>query len=303
MDTVLITGGTGMVGTRLRQRMSARGIKSLVLTRDKELASSSDEHLYWNVKDGVISDDINSVTHVVNLVGSGIADGRWTDERKRSIMDSRTKTTGFLINALRKSGVHLKSFISASAIGYYGDGGDKVLYEDSGVVTDEFLSQVCAAWEGAAQEAQDISERLVILRIATVLSRQGGALAKMDATIPYGIANYLGSGRQYFSWIHIDDLCDLIIEGIVNSDYNGIYNACAPEEMTNKDFTIELRDAFNKKALLLPAPAFGIKLAFGEMSRVVLNSSRVSAQKLLDAGFQFEYRTADRALAELYGEA
>jgi len=300
MDTVLIAGGTGLVGSRLYANLVSKGYTVLVLTRNKDKAKAGAHMLYWDIERGIIDEQAATVDYVINLSGAGIADGRWTRSRKQLILNSRIDSTGFLIEYLRKREVKLKAFLSASAIGYYGDGGNKVLREEDDVVTDEFLSQVCVAWEDAAANAQDISKRLITYRISTVLSREGGALAKMDVTIPLGVANYLGSGDQYFSWIHIDDLCDMFIEGIKNMEMNGIYNACAPEQLTNKDFTRELRDAINKKALLLPAPAFGIKLAFGEMARVVLNSSRVSADKILDTGFQFEYRTAELALADLY---
>lgn len=302
METVVISGGSGLVGSRLRNLLHDHGYRVLVLTRNLEKAKKQTHLIHWNPSAGQIGEIQDNVDHVINLAGAGIADKRWTKERKKIILESRTRSTALLVNHFRKATHPLLSFISASAIGYYGDGGNMRLKEDTPMANREFLSNVCEAWEQEAEKARNIPCRLVILRIATVLSRAGGALDKMDATIPFGVANYLGNGRQFFSWIHIDDLCQMMITAIQNKDMNGVYNACAPEELTNKQFTEELRDAINKKALLLPAPALGIKVAFGEMSRVVLNSSRVVADKILDTGFQFEFRNAEKALVNLYAK-
>ncbi|MEL6124157.1 MAG: TIGR01777 family oxidoreductase [Bacteroidota bacterium] len=214
MERVLITGGTGVIGSRLQMHLAQAGYYSVILTRDETKSRADKAHAHWDVNQGQIDDHALEVDHVINLVGAGIAEKKWTSSRKKVLFDSRVNTTTFLINQFRKRRSNLQSFISASAIGYYGDGGDQVLTEDTGIVTQEFLSDVCEAWEAAAAPAEDISNRLVIYRISTVLSKGSGALAKMDATIPFGVANYLGSGEQYFSWIHIDDLCRAIVHAL-----------------------------------------------------------------------------------------
>ncbi len=299
MKTVVIAGGSGTVGRRLSEVLSEAGYTVSILTRSKEKAKNDDHFIHWDIEQKLIDDRFVQANIIINLAGSGIAEGRWTKEQKKEIMSSRLDTTELLISEVGKRNMEIDSYISASAIGYYGDGGDKLLTEEDGVQTDEFLSQVCVAWEEAAQKASSITDQVCILRIGTVLSRTGGALEKMDVTIPYGVANYLGNGKQLMSWIHLDDLCRIIHFNIKQS-LNGIYNAVAPEVVSNKAFTRSLRDVINTKAMVLPAPAFGIKLMFGEMARVVLNSSNVSAEKIKSAGFKFSYPTVDQALRALY---
>lgn len=299
MKTIVIAGGSGTVGRRLNEILSQAGYAVLSLTRSEEKAKKDEHFIYWDISNGVIDDRFAKANIIINLAGSGIAEGRWTKERRKEIMSSRLDTTKLLISEVSKRKMDIDSYISASAIGYYGDGGDKLLKEEDGVQTDEFLSQVCVSWEDAAHNASSITDQVCILRIGTVLSPTGGALEKMDVTIPFGVANYLGSGKQMMSWIHLDDLCHMIHYSIEQS-LSGIYNAVAPEVVSNKDFTRSLRDVINTKALVLPAPAFGIKMMFGEMARVVLNSSNVSANKIQAAGFKFLYPTVDQALRQLY---
>lgn len=299
MKTVVIAGGSGTVGSKLNDILTIAGYHVLILTRNKQKAKRTEHFIHWDIDKGVIGDQFSKADIIVNLAGSGIAEGRWTKERRDEIMSSRIDTTQLLISEVQRRKMDLDSYISASAIGYYGDGGEKLLREEDGVQTDEFLSQVCVAWEEAAQKASSITDHVCILRIGTVLSPTGGALEKMDVTIPYGVANYLGSGKQMMSWIHLDDLCHMI-QYSIEHQLTSIYNAVAPEVVSNKDFTSTLRDAINTKALILPAPAFGIKMMFGEMARVVLNSSNVSADKIKEAGFKFSYPTLDEALRALY---
>ncbi len=299
MKSVVIAGGSGTVGTRLSELLRKAGYKVLILTRSKEKVAKNDSYLFWDLHKGEIDERYRDIDYVVNLAGSGIAEGRWTDSRKEEIMNSRIDSSALLISKAKERGLNIKGYISASAIGYYGEGGTKELSEDSPVVTKEFLSDVCVAWEEAGLKAKSISPSVTILRIATVLSPRGGALEKMDVTIPYGVANYLGNGKQLMSWIHVDDLCRMI-KYAIDKPLDGIFNATAPEVVSNKAFTAALRDVINPKALLLPAPALGIKLMFGEMSRVVLNSSNVTSHKIEKSGFSFTYPTVESALTQLY---
>jgi uncharacterized protein (TIGR01777 family) len=295
MSKILIAGGSGLVGSLINRLAKAKGFETLILTR----SPSAENEIKWNIKNKEIDELAFSAQHIINLTGSGIADGRWTQERKEEIIKSRTESTRFLISEFAARGVTVDHFVSASAIGYYGDGRDQWLYEDTPVVTKEFLSEVCVLWEEASSLAERIAKNISVLRIGTVLSRNGGALAKMDMTIPYGVANYFGTGEQYMSWIHEEDLANMFLF-MIEQNLTGIYNAVAPEVLTNKAFTKDLRDAVNAKALLLPAPAFGLKIALGEMSRVILNSSRVSAEKIIEHKFNFLYPTAKSALKDLY---
>ena len=301
MDTIVIGGGSGIIGSQVVEISKHQGYRPLVLTRDKSRADQSESYLHWDISEGYIDPQIKEANHIINLAGSGIADGRWTKKRKKEILDSRMDSTQLLINTIRDQKLDIKSFISASAIGFYGDGGDVQLDEEDPIQTKEFLSDVCVAWEAAAAPAAKSVDHLCIVRIGTVLSPSGGALEKMTQTIPLGIASYLGSGKQYMSWIHLEDIARILVYSISNQ-LSGIYNAVAPEVLSNKEFTDKLRQAINPKALLLPAPALGIKVAFGEMSRVVLNSSNISAEKIENTGFKFSYPTLNLALQELYSQ-
>ena len=299
MKTIIISGGSGTIGKYLSPQLKAQGWTVRILSRNEEKCRNNPDFIHWNPKKGIIDPEYLEADVVVNLAGAGIADGRWTNKRKNEILSSRIDSTRLLIEAAGKKSRKLEAFISASAIGYYGDGGNRLLTEESGVITNEFLSEVCMAWEEEAAKASDVSEQVSIIRIGTVLSPEGGALEKMDVTIPYGVANYLGSGKQFMSWIHISDVCGIIMH-LIKNQKSGIYNAVAPEVHTNKSFTEVLKNAINRFAVLLPAPALGIKLMFGEMARVVLNSSKVSAEKIIESGYEFIFPDLETALKDLY---
>lgn len=299
MKTIIIAGGSGTVGSRLAQILKTKEYKTLVLTRNKEKCTRDSSFIYWDVENGEVDNRITEADSIINLAGSGIADGRWTNKRKEEIMSSRVDSTRLLISSIKNHSIPLESYISASAIGYYGDGGTQLLTEESDVITKEFLSDVCVRWEEEAHKAKSLCPSFSIIRIGTVLSKQGGALEKMDKSIPYGIASYLGSGDQLMSWIHIDDLCHMITF-LLEKRLSGIYNGVAPEVLSNKEFTKILRNTVNPKALLVGTPSLALKLALGEMSRVVLNNSNISAQKILKSGFSFKYPTLRNALDDLY---
>lgn len=300
MNKVLIAGGSGMVGRHLSNLLKQNGYTPLILTRQKKLSNENAEYVYWDISKKIIDPAALSCDYVVNLSGSGIADKKWTPNRKKDLINSRTESIDFLIFQLAKRKNKVKTFISASAIGYYGDTGERWCDETSQPVTDDFLSHVCQRWEEAGQKAKSVAEHLTILRISTVLSKGGGALEKMDKTIPFGVANYLGSGQQYMSWIHIEDLSRMIIHCIKNPQGNEIYNASAPEVMTNYKFTDTLRKTINSASLLMPAPKIALKLLLGEMSAVVLNSSRIKSEKIRETGFKFNFPLLADALKDLY---
>ncbi len=300
MSKILIAGGSGSIGKAFSKIARENNYEVKILTRQKKLCTADSSYLYWSPINGELELNGYQPNHVVNLSGAGIADEKWTKNRKKLIIDSRVKTTKFLITQFKKLGYQLDSFISASAIGYYGDTGDNLVDETSDPITDEFISEVCVLWEQAAAEATSICSNLTILRISTVLFRGGGALSKMDKTIPFGMANYLGNGKQYLSWIHIEDLCHMILHTFTLPEGHHIFNAVADETPTNFNFTKTLRDVINPKALLMPAPSFSLKLILGEMSKIVLNSSLISNEKIKQNGFSFKYPNLKEALKNLY---
>jgi len=297
---VLIAGGSGSVGQHLMPYLHDKGFVVKSLSRNKETCNTSHKFLHWNPTDNIF--DIGSFVpdHVINLSGAGVADQKWTKKRKKIIISSRTQSTAFLIHSIARRGIKLKSFVSASAVGYYGDTGHNIATEDDLPHNQEFLSEVCQVWEEAAKPAAELTDNLTILRISTVLTKEAGALDKMAKTIPFGMANYLGNGKQYLPWIHMKDLSGFIHHCMTNPMEHTIYNTSAPEEWTNYEFTDQLRQAINKKALLMPAPAFSIKMLFGEMSRVVLNSSRVSTERIMNSGYTFYFPDLTSALRDIY---
>jgi uncharacterized protein (TIGR01777 family) len=231
--------------------------------------------------------------YIINFTGAGIADARWTSARKKLLISSRVKSARLIKKGLEKSGHRPKAYISSSAIGFYGDRGSEKLTEAS-FSGEGFLSECCKLWESSAQELKDLVDRVVINRIGIVLSTKGGALPKILMTKAVGIYNYFGSGSQYYSWIHIDDLCRMFLRNITDDSMSGIYNAVVANPLTNKEFTVNIKNALGGLAAL-PAPKFGLRLLLGEMADVVLNSSRVYPERLVGDKFHYDY--SDLALA------
>jgi len=296
---VLIAGGSGLVGTRLTQLLSEDGYEVIVLSRSKKGKKDNFSFASWDPEKQQIDDVAFSADHVINLAGAGIADQPWTDKRRKVLTDSRLISTNFLCEEFRKNGSTLKTYIGASAIGYYGDGGDSWQTEDQDPAYKSFMTELCNDWEQAHSKFTAITDRLSIFRIGVVLSTQGGAYPKMRLPFKVGVGTYFGSGKQYYSWIHIDDLARIFIY-LINDDSNsGIYNAVTPNPLTNKDLTSTIKTALDISGIIVPAPAIALKLAMGQMSNVILNSNRVSAEKISQAGFEFNYPTAEKAIKDI----
>jgi uncharacterized protein len=297
---ILITGGTGLIGTRLSEILIDLGYDVAHLSRQP----SKDPHYKafgWDIKSGTI--DENAITYadyIVHLAGASLAD-KWTEERKKEILNSRVDSTLLLYRKLKELPHHVKGFISASGIGIYGDTGDRLVTEESGH-GDDFLANVTKKWEAAAWTVHDLGIRIVIFRNGLVLSRKGGALPQIAKPVKMMAGAPLGSGKQYMSWIHIDDLCRLYVEAIENTSLHGIYNAVTPNPVTNEEFTKTLAKSMGKPLMLPKVPAFGLKLMLGEMSEILLTGQRVSPDKVLHTGFTFEYVTVEKALGALYNE-
>ena len=255
---------------------------------------------YWDVaKREIDGDCIDNVDMIIHLAGEGIADKRWTSERKKAITESRTESIRLIYDLLKKKKNNVKSIISASAIGYYSDRGDELLTEDSNP-GDDFLANCCAKWEAAADEGVQLGLKVVKFRTGVVLDK-GGALAKMAAPIKWCAGSPLGSGKQWIPWIHIQDVIDMYLFAIENENINGVYNMVAPNPVTNKQLTKAIAKQLHRPLWLPNVPAFVLKLLLGEMSAIALGSTRVSAQKIEDAGFKFRYPYIAEALKEIYG--
>ncbi|WP_299755154.1 TIGR01777 family oxidoreductase [uncultured Pontibacter sp.] len=298
---ILITGGSGLVGMRLSEMLIDQGYEVAHLSRNPDKVSTY-KTFKWDIKAGYI--DENAITYadyIINLAGASVASEKWTEDRKKELLNSRVDSILLLHKCLSKSEHHVKGFISSSAIGIYGDSGDQLMSEES-TYADDFLAEVCQQWEAAAWQMRDLNLRTVIFRLGIVLSVKGGALPQMAKPVKMMAGAPLGSGKQYMSWVHIDDACRLFIRAIEDTQFEGVYNAVAPHPVTNKEFTKELAEAMKKPLVLPKVPAFAINLMMGEMSEVILASQRVSSNKVLHTGFTFEYNYLEDALESFYEE-
>ena len=262
------------------------------------------QRLQWDPVTGYIDPEaICQADYIVNLAGAGVADHRWTDKRKKVIEESRTKTAELLVKALREIPNQVRAVVSASGIGWYGR--DPVIpnprpFEETDPADKDFLGETCRRWEAAISPVTELGKRLVILRTGLVLSRHGGALAEFRKTVRFGIAAILGSGRQIMSWIHIDDLCRLYLDAIVLDEWSGVYNAVAPNPVSNKVLTTELARRLKGRYFVpIFVPSLLLKLMIGEMSVEVLKSTTVSVARTRAAGFQFLYPSVEPALDNL----
>ncbi|MGB3779065.1 MAG: TIGR01777 family oxidoreductase [Tunicatimonas sp.] len=298
---VLITGGSGLVGSRLTELLLAKGYTVSHLSRSPAKPSSSIPTYQWDIKQQSIDPQaLADADYVIHLAGAGVADQRWTDERKQAILNSRTESTKLLRDAIAQAGPStIKAFVSASAIGIYGaDTGDVLLTEES-PAADDFLADVVVQWEAAVDTVKELGVRTVKCRIGIVLSPDGGALPPIAQTVRWGVGAPLGSGEQYLSWIHIDDLCRLFIHALENEAVAGAYNAVGPQPVTNQQLTQAVARVMHRPLWMPKVPGFVLKLALGELASAVLGGNRVSDQKIKDAGFRPKFNQLDLALADL----
>lgn len=299
---VLITGATGFIGRRLVDALVDGGHEVTVWTRDTDAARAAlpvrCDVEFWNGR-AVSPDAVCGFDGVVNLAGAGVADARWTDARKREIHESRERSTRALASALASApqAERPSVFVSASAIGIYGDRGDDVL-DERAAPGDGFLADVCRSWESEAMAVRAVGVRAVCVRVGIVLGRDGGALATMLPPFRLGLGGRLGSGAQWMSWIHIDDVVRLFVLALTDGNVAGAVGAVAPDAVTNREFTASLGRALGRPALF-PVPAIGLRVALGEMASMLLASQRVAPSVALAHGFEFLHPKLEGALADL----
>ncbi|RLD22091.1 MAG: TIGR01777 family protein [Bacteroidetes bacterium] len=298
MSNVLITGGSGLVGKKLSELLMSKGYSVGHLTRSVSQKSDNIKRFFWDVENGVIEEKaVPWADHIIHLAGETVGQ-RWSKSVKQKIFKSRVDSTLLLVENLKKNTHHLKSFLCASAIGYYGeDTGDKLLIEES-PHGDGYLADVVSNWESAADTAVSFTDRIVKIRIGIVLSEEGGALAKMLLPIKWGVGSALGSGDQWMSWVHISDLCNMFLFAL-EKPLHGAFNGVGINPVTNKDFTRILARHLHRPLILPNVPASVLKLMLGEMSVLALGSNRVEPVAFLKEGFTFEFAKLGEALKSL----
>jgi hypothetical protein len=300
METVLVIGGTGLIGRHLCEKLRKKGYNVTILSRTRK--QENETYIYsWDLdKKEIEKEAIETADYIINLAGTNISGKRWTSKRKQLIVDSRVKTGELIFNKIKKQNKKLKAYISASAIGYYGTTTSQKIFTETDPPANDFLGEACRQWEQTNDQFIELGIRTVKIRTSIVLTKQGGALAKMATPIKLGIGSSIGSGKQYLPWIHIDDLCGIYIKAITDDQIEGVFNAVAPDHKTNEEFTQTLANTLKKTIWAPKIPAIVLKLIFGEMSDILLKGSRISNQKIKEAGYTFLFPNLKSALTNLF---
>lgn len=308
MATVLITGGTGLIGTTLTKALSEKGYDVIILSRNKKHSPQKNiSYSVWDVKNQTLDEEaIKNADYIVHLAGANVSGKRWSEKRKKEIVDSRVDSGKLLVKALNEIPNKVKAVVSSSAIGYYGpnaDISDSKPFVETDLPDNDFLATTVVQWEEAIEPVKQLGKRFVLLRTGIVLSNEGGAYTEFKKPLKFGIASVLGSGNQIVSWIHIDDLVRLYIEAIEDEKYNGVYNAVAPNPVSNKELIKAIAKETKGFHITAKAPSFVLKIVLGEMSIEVLKSTTVSSEKVQKEGFQFLYPTIKEAVKNLYSSS
>lgn len=298
---ILITGGTGLVGSYLIPKLIEKGHQVNILSRSTHQDKNPNINYYqWDIKKGEIdSDSLKGVDTIIHLAGAGIADKKWTPERKKTLIDSRVKSLELIYSAIVHSKSKPKKLISTSGIGYYGAITTDNIFTENDKPGDDFVAEICIKWEDAALKFKNIGLDVFIPRVAVVLTEKGGALERMKTPTKFNIGSPLGSGKQWMPWIHIEDLCNIYEKAIEDESLTGIYNASSSQHIQNKNFSKTLANTLGKAHFMPNVPSFVLKLLFGEMANIILEGSRVSNEKIIQTGFDFKYQKLDKALEDL----
>ncbi len=297
-NSILITGASGLIGSRLTSTFQQKAYRVSHLGRSAKPGPTPS--FVWNVEKGEIDlTALNGIDTVVHLAGAGVADKRWTASRKREILESRTKSTALLFETLKKGGHQVKTFVSASAIGYYGFGLDETLLTEESMPGNDYLSKVVVAWEKEIDKIAGLGIRVVKIRIGIVLSEAGGALMEMVKPIRWGAGSPLGTGKQVVSWIHVEDLCAIFLKAVEDESLVGAFNAVAPHPVTNRELTTAIAGILGRPLWLPSVPAFALHWLLGEMADLVVNGSRISSDKIQKTGFVFQFEEVQKAVKDL----
>ncbi|MEY2917730.1 MAG: hypothetical protein RIS73_1444 [Bacteroidota bacterium] len=305
MQTILISGGTGMVGKALTKFLTEKGYKVIVLSRKPDtgqLTNSNISFAKWDIKKQEMDiAALQQADYIIHLAGAGVMEKKWTNEYKKEIINSRVESSKLIFESLKKHPNKVKAIVSASAIGFYGkDAEPPKSFTEAAAADRDFLGETCRLWEESINPVVTLNKRLVKLRIGIVLGKDGGALKEFMASLKFGIATILGNGKQMISWIHIEDLCRMFLLAIENENMNAVYNAVAPVPVNNKTLMLTLAKKMNPFVYIpFYIPAFILKIILGGRSIEVLKSAAVSCKKITDSGFSFLYPDINKALDNL----
>ncbi len=298
MKDILISGGTGMLGTRLTEILIEKGYKVKYLSRNPDKVSDVPA-FYWDIdKQEADPEALINTGTIIHLAGAGVADKRWTAERKEVILQSRTKSAALIKKLLTDNDHEVDTYISASGISIYGNDDNGLMTEDSPPASD-YLADVAKAWEEAADRIGDLGLRVVKIRIGVVLSDRGGALPQIAQPIHWWVGAPLGDGDQPMSWIHIDDLVGIFTYAIEHQEISGVYNGVAPNPVSNRKLTQEIARMLNKPLFIPKVPGFMLKIMLGEMANMLLGGTRISSEKIQKTGYVFSYPELGPALRDL----
>lgn len=306
LESVLITGGTGLIGKPLTKELVSKGYNVIILTRGESKPECNNvSYAHWNIETGEIDySATGDPDYIIHLAGAGVMDKAWTAAYKKTIVDSRIKSSALLLKYLKQKTNKVKAIVSSSAIGWYGGDASSTYKKNGFIETDppanDFLGDTCRLWEESISPARAAGIRVVNLRTGIVLSNEGGAFPEFKKSLQFGIASVLGSGIQVISWIHIHDLVEMYITAMTDANLTGPYNAVAPFPVTNKTLIIKTAERLKGKFYLpVHVPEFVLKLMMGQRSVEILKSTTVDSKKIQDAGFNFAYKTINEALDNL----
>ena len=297
--SVLITGGSGLIGKYLTKLLLDEGFKVSRLSRQEKLSGET-RSFRWDPENGYIDPEaFKGVDYLVHLAGANIGEKRWSPQRRREIISSRVDSANLLFRTVSENKYKLNAFISASAVGYYGSLTSERIYSEVDPPSADFLGQTCRLIEEAADQFAGTGIRTVKIRSGVVLAKDDGALVRLMKPAKSGLVVRLGSGKQYFPWIHIDDICKIYLKAIQDDTMYGAYNAVAPDHITHDDFVRTMAAVMKRPVILPSVPGWIIKTAMGEMSDIVLKGSRISSEKIIGSGFIFRYKSAEDALVNI----
>lgn len=298
-SSVLITGGSGLIGRYLTSLLLSEGYTVAHLSRKQDQFGKVRVHR-WNPEKMILDPSIlKGVDCIIHLAGANIGEKRWSRKRKEEILQSRIGSANLLYKTVSENGVSIKSFITASAIGYYGSATSEKIFKETDPPGDDFLGNTCRSWEEAADQFTNTGARVVRIRTGVVLEKNDSALEKLMMPAKLGFLVQTGDGRQYMPWIHIKDICNIYHKAIEDKNMTGSYNAVAPQHITHKEFIKTLAGIMHSQLFPIPVPALALRIALGEMSDVVLKGSRISSEKILESNYSFIFKNLDEALSDI----